>query len=253
MSLSPQCQACLDQRWGAALDAAAQPRCFNGPCGCSAGSATVRFKGQLLLTLVIQTPIPTEGRPPVTGGTPVRDPVFERAMTLLRVLFHDLESGVRSLVVEEELTRTRPAMKHLMAENARLRAELQSRVPEVPGRPVAVAPGKRAEQVVQAMIDYVREHYQRPMSLSQVAQALNMNAAYLSDLFSRAVGVTFHQYLDELRLARAEQLLGDARLRVCEVACAVGYSSAGYFRQAFKRHFGISPHGWQQARQPAAT
>ena len=202
-----------------------------------------------LLTLVVQSSISPAEASQQSVVRQISDPAFRRAVSLLGVLQHDLQATTRSLSAEEELVRNNLLMNHLMTENARLRGELQSRVPDIPGAGAAGAPGKRAEQVVQAMIDYVRQHYQRPMSLGEVAQHLNMNAAYLSDLFSRAVGVTFHQYLDELRLARAKELLRDARLRVCEVACAVGYSSADYFRQAFKRHYGISPRGWHDTKE----
>jgi two-component system response regulator YesN len=92
---------------------------------------------------------------------------------------------------------------------------------------------------------YVQQHYHRPMSLGDVAAALKMNAAYLSSLFSVTAGVTFHKYLEGVRLSKARELLRNSHNRVCEVACAVGYASADQFRHAFKVSVGVPPSTWR--------
>ena len=51
---------------------------------------------------------------------------------------------------------------------------------------------------------------------------MQMNASYLSALFSQTTSVTFYQFLEEVRLSKAKALLGDPRNRVGEVACAAG-------------------------------
>lgn len=113
-------------------------------------------------------------------------------------------------------------------------------------------PSAHAQQIVLAMIAFVHHHYSRPMNLAVVAADLKMNAAYLSDLFSRTQGVGFHRFLEEVRLEKARELLKDPRNRVCEVACAVGYASADQFRHAFKAHAGVPPSTWRQGnRLPA--
>jgi two-component system response regulator YesN len=95
------------------------------------------------------------------------------------------------------------------------------------------------------MLDYVHQHGHRPINLGELAANMNMNATYLSALFSETTGVPFHQFLKEVRLAKARDLLRDPRNRVCEVACATGYASADAFRHAFKAHEGFSPEAWR--------
>ena len=68
---------------------------------------------------------------------------------------------------------------------------------------------------------------------------------YLSVLFSQTTGVTFHQFLEEVRLSKARELLRDPRNRVREVAGAAGYASPDSFRHAFKAHEGLSPEAWR--------
>ena len=95
------------------------------------------------------------------------------------------------------------------------------------------------------MRDYVHQHYYRPINLAEVASAMKMNASYLSDLFSQTTGVTFHQFMEEVRLSKARELLRDPRNRVREVAGAAGYASPDAFRHAFKAHEGLSPEAWR--------
>ena len=96
------------------------------------------------------------------------------------------------------------------------------------------------------MLDYLHAHYHRPLQLGEVATALKMNACYLSSLFSQILGITFHQYLNELRMAKAKDLLRDPARHACEVAFAVGYASAGQFWRVFKAHNGLSPCRWRE-------
>ena len=76
--------------------------------------------------------------------------------------------------------------------------------------------------------------------------AMNLNAAYVSDLFAATTGVTFHHYLEELRLARAKDLLCDPVQQICEVACAVGYTNPNHFRNVFRSRVGMPPSTWRQ-------
>jgi two-component system response regulator YesN len=105
--------------------------------------------------------------------------------------------------------------------------------------------GSHAQKLVEAMLDYVRQHYFHPIGLDELASAMKMNASYLSTLFSRTTGVTFHHFLEEVRLSKAKELLRDPRNRIGEVAYATGYASPDSFRHAFKAHEGFSPEAWR--------
>ena len=74
---------------------------------------------------------------------------------------------------------------------------------------------------------------------------MKMNTSYLSTLLSQTTGVTFHHFLEEVRLSKAKELLRDPRNRIGEVACAIGYASPDAFRHAFKAHEGLSPEAWR--------
>jgi AraC-like DNA-binding protein len=171
---------------------------------------------------------------------------FNRAVALLGVIRHDLQTTVHGEMARAELERSRRRLKDVECEHARLRAELHGRISEFPAFEAQPAPGSHAQQLVQAMLDYIRQNSSHPVCLDAMATALRASPAYLSRLFSADMGVTFHQYLDEFRLARARELLRDPRNRVAEVASAAGYASADYFRHAFKAHASVSPSAWRQ-------
>jgi YesN/AraC family two-component response regulator len=61
-----------------------------------------------------------------------------------------------------------------------------------------------SQQLVQRILDYIHEHYSCPIQLGDLAAVMNMNTAYISSLFHTTTGVTFHHYLEELRLAKAK-------------------------------------------------
>jgi len=110
--------------------------------------------------------------------------------------------------------------------------------------------GSHRQQLVQRMLVYIHEHYSQPMQLGDLAEGMNLNANYVSSLFSATTGVTFHHYLEEFRLARAKDLLRDPLKRVCEVAYAVGYPNPNYFRNVFRARIGVSPSAWRETGTP---
>jgi two-component system response regulator YesN len=98
------------------------------------------------------------------------------------------------------------------------------------------------------MLDYMHQHSSCPINLNELALAMNRNPSYLSALFSQTTGVPFHQYLEDIRLSRARELLRDPRNRICEVARAAGYASPDAFRHAFRAHEGLSPSAWRASQ-----
>ena len=140
-------------------------------------------------------------------------------------------------------------LNHTQIEATHLRGALRRRLPGLPESTVQPALGSHAQELVKTMLDFVHHHYHRPVSLDDLASAMRMNASYLSALFSQTTGVTFHQFLKEVRLSKARDLLRDPRNRIGEVACASGYASPDAFRHAFKAHQGLSPEAWRAGQQ----
>lgn len=88
---------------------------------------------------------------------------------------------------------------------------------------------------------YVQEHFASPISLDEIAAALNVSSYHLSHVFSRESEFSLFAYLTTVRMDRAAGLLLEGELNVSQVARAVGYQNPNYFSKAFRKHFGCSP------------
>ena len=95
-------------------------------------------------------------------------------------------------------------------------------------------------------VEYIDKNYQEDISLKEVAEAVYLNAWYLSDLFSREVGMTFSQYIRDKRIARSKELLKDKSLKLYEVAYQVGIKEQGYFSSLFKKVTGVTPKNYRE-------
>ena len=79
------------------------------------------------------------------------------------------------------------------------------------------------------------------VSLDSISDILNINSSYFSMVFKKSVGVNFVDYLTELRINAAKDLLKDPFLTMAEVASMVGYESPNYFTRVFKKNTGLTP------------
>lgn len=90
-------------------------------------------------------------------------------------------------------------------------------------------------------IQYIRAHYNEPLSLENVASEINLSASYLSSLFSKVLGTTFIGYVQSVRIDTAKELLRTTTLKVYEISSQIGYDDEKYFSQVFRKAEGISP------------
>lgn len=95
---------------------------------------------------------------------------------------------------------------------------------------------------------YLQHNYMlNDISLDSVSAILNLNASYFSSLFKRTFQVNFLDYLTELRMDAAKELLRDPLRSTAEVASMVGYESANYFTRAFKKKVGMTPTDYRRS------
>lgn len=174
---------------------------------------------------------------------------FDRAARFLQLIVEHVQTASLSDLRKADLTSAGHAVVALEKEQARLHEALKLHLPQTPQPAHHSRPESHADQIVHRLLECIAADFGRPITLRQCASKLGMNAAYLSDLFSHAVGVPFKTYLTELRLAKARELLNDPRQTASEVATAVGYSSENRFRIAFKKATGLSPKLWRETMQ----
>lgn len=175
---------------------------------------------------------------------------FARASRFLQLIIRHVQTASLSDLRKADLTSAGRVVLVLEKEQARLHETLKRHIPVLPLAPRRSGPESHPEQIVHRLLERIELDYRKPITLQQYARELGMNAAYLSALFSRAVGVSFKAHLIDLRMAKAKELLGDPTTNVSAVAGAVGYASENRFRLAFKKATGLPPKLWRETMQP---
>jgi two-component system response regulator YesN len=94
---------------------------------------------------------------------------------------------------------------------------------------------------------FIDAHYAEPdISLSQVAAQVLLSPAYFSVVFAREVGETFIEYLTNVRIRRAVELLRTTALTSSEIAYQVGYHNPRYFYSVFRKVAGLPPNEFRR-------
>lgn len=93
---------------------------------------------------------------------------------------------------------------------------------------------------VSKVIDYMSEHYYQRLTLNDLASLVNISVSYLGSIFKEATQKTPIEYLMDIRIAKAKQLLEDG-YRISECAEQTGFYDIYYFSKYFKKHEGITP------------
>lgn len=94
---------------------------------------------------------------------------------------------------------------------------------------------------VRKAIDYIGFKYNEDISLSDVANYLNINKSYLSSLIKKETDNTFTEILNEMRVARSKKLLRDSNLPILDIALQVGFNSQNYYNIIFKKITQMTP------------
>lgn len=105
--------------------------------------------------------------------------------------------------------------------------------------------------IVALTMKYIERHFHLPsLTLSDVAEGVQVSSTYLSKQLKRELGLSFIDYLTEVRIRKAIQLMSDPHIKVYEIAGRVGYSSQHYFSSAFKKVTGNSPMLYKRGIRP---
>ena len=103
--------------------------------------------------------------------------------------------------------------------------------------------------IAEKILEYTEKHYGENVSLIEMGKIFQMNHVYLGQLFKKKYGVSYKEYLTNLRIKKAVQLLENTSIKVYDVAEKVGYKNAEYFISKFTEIKGITPHQYRLKMQ----
>jgi AraC family transcriptional regulator, transcriptional activator of pobA len=109
------------------------------------------------------------------------------------------------------------------------------------------------EPLLAEVFEVIERRYPQPLSLRDVATAVNISPGHLTSTVRRRTGRTVQEWITERRMVQARRLLAATELPISEVGRQVGFPDAGYFARTFGKIHGMSPAQWRRAgADPAA-
>jgi two-component system response regulator YesN len=105
----------------------------------------------------------------------------------------------------------------------------------------------RSAAAVKQTLQYIQEHLDADLSLARLAEMVYFNPKYFSRLFKQIVGIHLSDYIDELKVKKAKELLSRNQLKITEIAYSLGYLSAPYFTRFFKKAMNMTPQEYRNS------
>jgi AraC-like DNA-binding protein len=173
--------------------------------------------------LEMRLPVPAErDEAPVVTVEPAEDALLEAFLRLLRLLDRARDLAVLGRLLKQEI------MYHLVTAPGGITLTR------------GVLGGQR-EHAVNRAITWIREHYNEPLKVSSLAEAVHMSPSVLHRRFKAATVMSPLQYQKQVRLLEARKLLMSGDIEAASVAYQVGYESPSHFSREYRRLFGASP------------
>lgn len=109
--------------------------------------------------------------------------------------------------------------------------------------------GERSVNVIMAAKEYITRNYSKNISLEDVSRTVDISPYYFSRVFKDETGENFIDYLTDIRIDRAKQLLETTDASMKEICAMVGYSDPNYFSRSFKRRVGVTPTEYKEGKR----
>lgn len=93
---------------------------------------------------------------------------------------------------------------------------------------------------------YIQDHLDGDTSLTAIAEHFHFSREYLLRVFKKESGITILQYINDIKINKAKELLKNPELPIKEIAQLLGFNSTGYFIRFFKSKMGISPKVYRE-------
>lgn len=162
------------------------------------------------------------------------------------------DSYIRKIAMEYDLNRT---------EIQKIYKELYSQIPDTEFMDTLIEPlcamielayvhhqGEYMEEqsFVQRVLHYLRVHHTRKISVQELCEVFYCSRSYISHEFKKHTGSSINEYINELRIKDAKNMLRHTDLSIGEIAVAVGYGGSNYFANVFTAAVGTSPREYRK-------
>lgn len=100
--------------------------------------------------------------------------------------------------------------------------------------------------IILLAMQYITDNYYDYVSIKDFCNKNNMNASYLGLLFKKETGIYFNDYINQVRINSAIQLLKNSNMKIVDICKKTGFANTSYFILCFKKRTGVSPAKFRQ-------
>lgn len=107
------------------------------------------------------------------------------------------------------------------------------------------------QTIAQTITTYFQENYMKKISVEEIARSSYLSTTYITKIYKEVTGDTPINYLINLRMEKAMEILQEGHFSIQDVAKKVGYDDPYYFSKLFKKRFGLSPSSYKRGGHSA--
>ncbi|RRD95090.1 AraC family transcriptional regulator [Clostridiales bacterium COT073_COT-073] len=107
---------------------------------------------------------------------------------------------------------------------------------------------REAQSYINKTISYLEIHFAEPVTVTQIAENVNISPIYLNKLFKLSTGKTLSEYLNFYRIEKSKNLLLDTDLTINDISKALGYNDVRSYIRFFKKFYDITPNHFRKTR-----
>lgn len=174
----------------------------------------------------------------------------------LTIEYYGSVNKVRAKLIEIMVLLSRLAYDHNIARDTSsidLLSELQSleSLPELKHwcleridliiKSIREAREKKTNSLIVKALDYIKDNYRKDITLEEVSKEVNISPHYFCKLFKNEMGENFTDYVTNLRINTAKEIMKNSLLSVKEICYEIGYGDPNYFSRIFKKAVGVTP------------
>lgn len=115
-------------------------------------------------------------------------------------------------------------------------------------RNIVAKRSEKSDSLLESAKEYMKKNYQKDIGLEDVSRTVNISPYYFSKIFKDGTGKNFIEYLTEIRIEKAKELLTETEYSMKEICMMVGYSEPNYFSRSFKKKVGVTPTEYKEGK-----
>lgn len=176
---------------------------------------------------------------------------YGASMPIFARLYLELIADIQKYVIAGKEDNVLPEMKMNPATAQEAEALLQNAFDVMMTRKAGQEKIKenRHYKKIQEGRDYIQQHYaDSALGVEQLAEMLGYSSSYFSRIFKNITGYYVNDYIRQVRIVKAQELLTDTEMTVNEIAEATGFTTVNYFYSIFKKETGMTPAAYRSEK-----